>query len=56
MRVEEDSMFRLRGHELGQDHADHSWGVSYMAGGDFATPWTVTHQAPLSTGFSRQEY
>ena len=21
----------------------------------FATPWTVTHQAPLSTGFSRQE-
>ena len=20
------------------------------------TPWTVTHQAPLSTGFSRQEY
>ena len=22
----------------------------------FATPWTVTNQAPLSTGFSRQEY
>ena len=22
----------------------------------FVTPWTVTHQAPLSTGFSRQEY
>ena len=21
----------------------------------FATPWTVAHQAPLSTGFSRQE-
>ena len=21
----------------------------------FATPWTVTHQAPLSIGFSRQE-
>ena len=20
------------------------------------TPWTATHQAPLSTGFSRQEY
>ena len=20
------------------------------------TPWTVAHQAPLSTGFSRQEY
>ena len=23
---------------------------------DSATPWTVTHQASLSTGFSRQEY
>ena len=22
----------------------------------FATPWTVAHQAPLSTGFFRQEY
>ena len=22
----------------------------------FATPWTVAHRAPLSTGFSRQEY
>ena len=22
----------------------------------FATPWTVTYQAPLSLGFSRQEY
>ena len=22
----------------------------------FATPWTVDHQAPLSIGFSRQEY
>ena len=22
----------------------------------FMTPWTVTHQAPLSTEFSRQEY
>ena len=22
----------------------------------FETPWTVAHQAPLSTGFSRQEY
>ena len=24
--------------------------------GLFATPWIVAHQAPLSTGFSRQEY
>ena len=22
----------------------------------FATPWTVAHQAPLSVGFSKQEY
>ena len=22
----------------------------------FATPWTVAHQAPLSMGFTRQEY
>ena len=22
----------------------------------FLTPWTITHQAPLSLGFSRQEY
>ena len=22
----------------------------------FATPWAVAHQAPLSTGFPRQEY
>ena len=22
----------------------------------FATPWTIAHQAPLSMGFSRQEY
>ena len=22
----------------------------------FATPWTVAHQAPLSLGFSKQEY
>ena len=22
----------------------------------FMTPWTVAHQAPLSVGFSRQEY
>ena len=22
----------------------------------FATPWTVAHQAPLSKGFSSQEY
>ena len=23
---------------------------------DFATPWTVAHQVPLSMGFPRQEY
>ena len=29
-------------------HFNHVW--------LFATPWTVAHQAPLSVGFSRQEY
>ena len=24
--------------------------------GLFATPWTIAHQAPLSLGFSRQDY
>ena len=24
--------------------------------GLFVTPWTVAHQAPLSMGFSKQEY
>ena len=30
------------------------WVASVMS--NSATPWTVAHQAPLSTGFSRQEY
>ena len=30
--------------------------VSHAVMTDFATPRTVAHQAPLSTGFSRQEY
>ena len=30
--------------------------VSRSVVSDSATPWTVAHQAPLSTGFSRQEY
>ena len=30
--------------------------VSHSAVSDFVTPWTVAHQAPLSLGFSRQEY
>ena len=29
---------------------------SYSVVSDSATPWTVAHQAPLSIGFSRQEY
>ena len=29
---------------------------SYSVVCDFATPWAVARQAPLSTGFSRQEY
>ena len=30
--------------------------VSHSVVSDSATPWTVAHQAPLSMGFSRQEY
>ena len=30
--------------------------VSLSRVGLFATPWTVARQAPLSMGFSRQEY
>ena len=30
--------------------------VSCLVVSDSATPWTVAHQAPLSMGFSRQEY
>ena len=29
---------------------------SLLSQDSFATPWTVAHQAPLSTGFPRQEY
>ena len=28
---------------------------SHFSCGDFATPWTTARQAPLSTGFSRQD-
>ena len=30
--------------------------LSHSVVSDWATPWTVAHQAPLSMGFSRQEY
>ena len=30
--------------------------VSCLVVSDSATPWTVAHKAPLSMGFSRQEY
>ena len=31
-------------------------GLVTKLGPTLATPWTVAHQAPLPTGFSRQEY
>ena len=31
------------------------WWFSHSVMSDFATPWIVAHQAPLSMGFSRQE-
>ena len=30
--------------------------LSHSVVSDFASPWTVAHQAPLSMEFSRQEY
>ena len=30
--------------------------VSHSVVSEFVTPWIVAHQAPLSKGFSRQEY
>ena len=30
--------------------------LSHSVMSDFASPWTVAHQAPLSMEFSRQEY
>ena len=30
--------------------------LSHPVMSDSVTPWTVAHQAPLSMGFSRQEY
>ena len=34
----------------------HARAQSFSCAQLFATPWTVAHQAPLSMGFSRQEY
>ena len=37
---------------------DHTWSalVVFSLSCVFVTPWTVAHQAPLSMGFSRQDY
>ena len=37
-----------------QEKKEESVNCSVMS--DSATPWTVVHQAPLTMGFSRQEY
>ena len=34
----------------------HKTGKSLSRVQLFGTPWTIAHQAPLSMGFSRQEY
>ena len=43
---------------LGLTHIHYWWGSAHSLSGVwlFATPWTVAHGAPLSMGFSRQEY
>ena len=40
----------------GESHGQRSLCFSHSVVPNSATPWTVAHQAPLSTGFSRQEY
>ena len=39
-------------------HYDRSGSVQFSCSvvSDFVTPWTAARQAPLSMGFSRQEY
>ena len=38
------------------ESASEKWKWSCSVMSDSATPWTVAYQAPLSMGFSRQEY
>ena len=38
------------------DAWNEKWKWSHSVVSDSATPWTAAHQAPLSMGFSRQEY
>ena len=40
----------------GESKKKFSSSVSRSVMSDSETPWTVAHRAPLSTGFSRQEY
>ena len=47
---------RGRGAVRGTHGVDCNQSVSRAVTSDSATPWTVAHQAPLSIGFSRQEY
>ena len=42
------------GHAHG--HVLHCTVLSHSVLSDSVTPWTLAHQAPLSKGFSRQEY
>ena len=37
-------------------YTDIYYMLSHSVTSDSATLWTLVHQAPLSTGFSRQEY
>ena len=59
------SYFRKQASLLFPFYGWESWHLDILCGGDglvakscptLVTPWTVAHQAPLSMGFSRQEY
>ena len=47
-------LYEIRGRDPSQYVCVHAQSLSCV--GLFAIPWTTTHQAPLSMGFSREEY
>ena len=63
--MQQELAFTADGNANGTAVLEDSWAVSHHSKVKvkllshvqlFATPWTVAYQAPLSMGFSRQEY
>ena len=49
-------MLTLKGSYLWVSQGEWWWWFKHSVVSNSVTPWTVAHQAPLSMGFSRQEY